>query len=377
LAPTRYILLLNGTEPVDDSDGGASGNYLTATGFDNVLTIEDVSGNVVKASFLKDLIVLQVAPRDGCFNKTFGLSGNNNGDKSDDLTVESTGEILPEDSSSSDIFEKFVRTQIISEESESLFPAEDFVPVSSDDAFTPIFSDQLDLSLCPAACNSNAACCLDASQGGEDLVEAFAVATKDIEETNLEAVGFFDNLRPAFEEAPGLFVFSGIDSQNITLKFVATDVDGISTLYCNICPDVDTYYADTHEVTCDVSGLGTNASVMAIKAKSLEYGSFSCFCEDSLGANSTSVTIVVKEDKTTSAEAWEEDVVVRPLSSPRSESPSDTREKKTKTRTTTMTTTIRGKASTSLAVLAAPTPSPLLWCYLLLLLTAVSFALAT
>jgi len=360
LAPTRYTLLLNGTEPIADADGGAEGTYLTASGFANVLTIEDSNGNTVKASFLKDLIVLQVAPSDGCFNKTFGLSGNNNGNKSDDLIVRGTGEALPEDSSSSYIFEKFVMSYVITAQSQSLFPTEDFVPVN--DSFTPTFVDELDLSECPADCNGNGACCLDASQGGEELVRAFTVATKDIEETNSEAVGFFDNLRPAFEEAPSLLVLSATEESRRQLRFVATDADGIAALSCNICPGENT----THDVTCSLSGIGTNSSIMVVEFKSLDYGSFSCFCEDSHGANATSITMVVEVDKTTSAEAWQKEMAgatrrtttssssttgtsrLRP-----SERPQDRPTRTSTTATSTTTTLLIRATSDSFARLAA------------------------
>jgi len=304
LAPPRYVLLLNGTEPRDDGEGGASGAFLTATAFNNVLTIEDVSGNVLKASFLKDLIVLQVAPRSQCFNRTFGLSGNNNGNKSDDLVVRGTGEVLSENAPSAEVFDKFVKSYLIKTLSDSLFPPADFVPVEA--AFTPQFADQLDLSQCPAACNGKRACCLDASQGGAAFVEAFTTAMEDVAETNKEAVGFFDNMRPAFEEAPSLFVFAA-GSQEVQLRYRATDADGIGSLSCDICPNINPDYANAHGVTCDISGIGTNSSLMVISAQSLGYGGFKCFSGDLLGANVTIATSVVEEDTTASVEFWEKE----------------------------------------------------------------------
>merc|ERR1712050_195909 len=133
-----------------------------------------------------------------------------------------------------------------------------------------------------------------------------------------------------------------------------------------------------HEVTCDMTGVGTNSSVMTIMAKSLEYGSFSCFCEDALGANSTSVTLVVEQDKTTSAEAWEVDVSVaestststtrtRPSNPPVSGQEGPSRTATTMTTTTTSSPRLR---AFSLAMIHAPVSWQLLsWC---LILAAVS-----
>eukprot|EP00404_Azadinium_spinosum_P039971 CAMPEP_0180694672 /NCGR_PEP_ID=MMETSP1038_2-20121128/2037_1 /TAXON_ID=632150 /ORGANISM="Azadinium spinosum, Strain 3D9" /LENGTH=565 /DNA_ID=CAMNT_0022726033 /DNA_START=48 /DNA_END=1744 /DNA_ORIENTATION=+ len=352
LAPTRYTLLLNGTEPTDDGSDGVEGTYLTATGFNNVLTIEDVDGNIVKASFLKDLIVLQVAPSGGCFNKTFGLSGNNNGNKSDDLTVSGTGKVLPESSSSPVIFEKFVKSHLINAESDSLFPVGDFEPVPVNDSFTPIFVDQINLTQCPAACSGNGACCLDASQGGEELVEAFTIAKQDIEETNSESVGFFANMRPAFEEAPSLFVLApGMQGGRVQLRYVATDADGVSALSCDICPSVNASYAAAHEVTCGLVGLGTNSSSMVLDAKSLDYGSFSCFCEDAHGANTTIVTLILQIDTTTSVEIWarEEERNIWLASGESSTSSSTTSATSPSSAITTSSTKAPSKPSNSLA----------------------------
>ena len=43
---------------------------------------------------MRQLIVLQVSPGDACFEKTEGLSGNVDGDPSNDLKVNSTGKFF-------------------------------------------------------------------------------------------------------------------------------------------------------------------------------------------------------------------------------------------------------------------------------------------
>ena len=53
-------------------------------------------------------LFLQVAIADVCFNRTDGLMGNNNGNASDDLRPFNSVDILAENSSLEEIYEKFV-----------------------------------------------------------------------------------------------------------------------------------------------------------------------------------------------------------------------------------------------------------------------------
>merc|ERR1712176_808113 len=78
MAPNRFSIKLAGAEPDDGADASeVEGTYLTMSSFDNVMTIDDVEGNQIKATFMKQLIPLQVSLSDACRGLAEGLSGNN------------------------------------------------------------------------------------------------------------------------------------------------------------------------------------------------------------------------------------------------------------------------------------------------------------
>ena len=66
------------------------------------------------------IILLQESPGDSCFNRTEGLSGNNDGDPSNDFTVNSTGEVLSVCASASEIYTKFVKGYLVDSVNNSL-----------------------------------------------------------------------------------------------------------------------------------------------------------------------------------------------------------------------------------------------------------------
>mmetsp|Transcript_65603 Transcript_65603/g.170370 ORF Transcript_65603/g.170370 Transcript_65603/m.170370 type:complete len:1280 (+) Transcript_65603:50-3889(+) len=295
LPPNRFLLKLNGEAPSEgESADEVAGAHLTISSFNNDMTIQDDQGNTVKASFLKQLVVLQVGLGDDCFNASFGLSGNNNANKSDDLVVKGTGQVLDEDSSSADIYNLFVKSWLVTTFAESLFVLAEFIP--GDTSFAPIFIEDIDTSNCPSACNGDKACCFDADQGGDEFVEEFQMAVKNIEESNSKAVKFDDNLPPAFDTAPSVKRITV--GSSVTLDYIAIDAVNVTRLTCDVCPDVDSDFADTYGVACEATGLNTQSAMLRVTASSLPVGNIRCVAEDDVGANATALTKVMQETTT-------------------------------------------------------------------------------
>lgn len=288
LTPNRFSIKLDGIVPDDGAAADeVTGSYIKMTSFDNVMTIEDGEGSELKATFMKQLITLQVSLGDQCQGIAEGLSGNNNADPNDDLKPRWGGNALPHDSSSTNIYDQFVKSWLITSSGDSLFPTS-FVP--ADNSFAPAFVDDVDITNCPAACNGDKACCFDSDQGGEEFVETFKSSVAGIQETNAQAVGLNDNLPPFFETAPSQVHM--ITDAAADWSYTASDSDNIASLTCSICPG-EPSHSPEDGVQCDVTGLGSTTANLTLTAVSLPHGIFKCFAEDALGANATAVTNVM------------------------------------------------------------------------------------
>merc|ERR1740123_334536 len=86
---------------------------------------------------------------------------------------------------------------------------------------------------------------------------------------------------------------------NIQLQYVASDTNNVSALSCAICPDTNASFAADYGVTCTAFGAGTPRMTLNVTATYLPYGRFRCSSVDQLGANATSVTMVMTPTPTT------------------------------------------------------------------------------
>ena len=92
------------------------------------------------------------------------IAGSNDGDPSNDFTVNSTGEVLSVCASASEIYTKFVKGYLVDSVNNPLFDSDEFPTGDAD--FTPVGIDELDLGNCSAACAVNPACCFDETKAG-------------------------------------------------------------------------------------------------------------------------------------------------------------------------------------------------------------------
>eukprot|EP00930_Biecheleria_cincta_P000739 TRINITY_DN10176_c0_g1_i3.p1 TRINITY_DN10176_c0_g1~~TRINITY_DN10176_c0_g1_i3.p1 ORF type:complete len:1918 (+),score=217.84 TRINITY_DN10176_c0_g1_i3:374-5755(+) len=293
----NYELFLNNEE----AQSGDAGSYLSISADPNgTITIEDSNGNSVTASFQSSLIALSTSPGDGCFNRTKGLCGNNNDDPTDDL-VTSNGTQLSLNASGDVIYQEFVRTHLIAELQDSLFPADDFV--AGNLGFVPKFITSAEIEGCPAECERDLACCFDSSVGGEQFAKMYVENKAQLEKSNAESISFTENMPPYFELAPGLIT---IDPAKTAFRIMATIVaadatENVSNLTCDVCPTVNSTLSQEHNVSCAVSGTGSRA-VLLVNSTSLPSGYFRCSATDSQGATATSATKVVLSN----ASYWQE-----------------------------------------------------------------------
>eukprot|EP00435_Cladocopium_sp_Y103_P065968 s250_g28.t1 len=230
---------------MDGDDLKFEGLFITVTleGTDTLIMATE-SGHEVKAVFHPTAVALEIRLADSCFNRTDGLLGNNNGNSSDDLQPFNENEVLPLTSPAEVIYEEFVLSWCKDNVQDSLFPPDLFRPC--DRAFIPLFVADLDIDACPAICNGDGLCCLDSSEGGEELaITALADA-----QAALQAQGLAQSY--AVPLPPILRLPTKIELTPDFLQFnVSAEGSGLEDLTCSICA--------TPQVQCQLTIMADNA----------------------------------------------------------------------------------------------------------------------
>jgi len=285
---TGYALYLNG-EAAD-----AQSEHLTVFVVNNTVTVEDSAGDTVEATFQTGLIALQISPAEACFNRTSGLMGNNNANPEDDLQVFNSSEVLSPNASSEDIYSAVVLSWCVTDVADSLFPAALFV--ACDLTFRPWFmDDNQTLAACPEACNGVGTCCFDVKAGGEALLNASLDGQRKLSESVEESMSFNARWPPRFLTAPSALAIQPPWSSASLLANFSAMGDGLAmtALACSICPEFNASLAYEHGINCSVSGLGGQQVTLALHARSLPPGYFSCTATDADGSTAESATDVV------------------------------------------------------------------------------------
>eukprot|EP00438_Fugacium_kawagutii_P017152 Skav211195 [mRNA] locus=scaffold2111:41561:44854:- [translate_table: standard] len=207
-----------------DGDGEKlSGNHLFLTQEDeDTLLVDTALGHGLRAVFKPTHVYLEVNPDDRCFNRMEGLMGNYNGNSSDDLRPFNSGQSIASSLSPERIYENFVLSWCRDDFRDSLFPAELFRPCER--SSWPLFAADLDLDVCPASCQGDSFCCLDFSEGGEELA---------LESVDLQAVArsFLDPDPPTLSLPTEIFLPYNSPGR---LRVTAQGAD-IDSLNCSVC----------------------------------------------------------------------------------------------------------------------------------------------
>ena len=253
------------------------------------VVIRDANGNTVTAQFFPSMLVVSTSPGEGCFNKTTGLCGNNNGDPSDDFSI-AGGAVLTVNSSQSDIFSGFVVTHLVTSCTDTLFPLDSFV--AGNTSYMPSFANASGLTSCPAVCRGVLSCCFDAAVGGPQFADQYNAAAASLVDANANAMTFTAKWPPQFEVAPDTVT---VQDGSLAAQYVIVASSPLKSITCDLC--------SVALVLCRTSGLGTNYSTLAVTGRNGAAfpNEYECTAVDSEGLQAVASTIVVKTPSETSA----------------------------------------------------------------------------
>eukprot|EP00435_Cladocopium_sp_Y103_P049642 s1428_g15.t1 len=231
---------------LDGDDENLVGNFITVTmeGTDTMFLLT-ASGHGIKAVFHPTHVFLEITLASQCFNRTDGLLGNNNGNPADDLRPFNKSEIIPSTSQAEVIYEKFVLSWCRDSLQDSLFPPDQFR--ACDRTFIPVFIADLDIDACPVVCNGDVFCCLDHSEGGEDL----AVVSSGDNQAAVQAQGLAQSVQqpPPSLSLPTQIALSP-DSLEFTVLAKGSNMEGLN---CSVCA--------VENVQCNLTIIGDDASL--------------------------------------------------------------------------------------------------------------------
>jgi len=169
------VVVVNGETVTTNTTTPATGlkvEFLT----DNIVKVTSPEENSVAVSANLDLKQLSMGAvfADSCKGKTRGLIGNYNGDPTDDL-VTRHGHTIDPDSSEDKIYHAVVKSYLITDARDSIFPSDDFMP--GDVNYTPHFVNDTDMDTCEATSGCpiplERHCCLEFLVGGSSFVQEY------------------------------------------------------------------------------------------------------------------------------------------------------------------------------------------------------------
>ena len=253
------------------------------------VVIRDASGNTVTAQFLPSMLAVSTSPGEGCFNKTTGLCGNNNGDPNDDFSF-AGGAALTVNSSQSDIFSGFVVAHLVTSCTDTLFPLDSFI--AGNTSYMPSFANASVLATCPAVCRGVLACCFDAAVGGPEYADQYNAAAASLVDANANAMKFTAKWPPQYEVAPDTVT---VQDGSLAAQYAIVASSPLKSVTCDLC--------SVALVLCRTTGLGTNYSTLTITGRNGAAfpDEYECIAVDSEGLQAVASTIVVMTPSETSA----------------------------------------------------------------------------
>lgn len=237
---------------------GASTNDMTVSLDNLTVSISDSASNFVRVSVFDLSMGLVTVPGASCRNRTSGLTGNNNGDPSDDFLPIGAATPLPINSTNETIYTWFVLSQLVLDASESLFPLDLFV--AGNLSFIPLFANATELAAtCPSACNGDTSCCFDAAAGGAAMIGPYLAMLGELQTAREIAVSVNAPEPPVFITAPASFVIT-LESllRGTTFTYVAEGTVLPPTLTCDAC-------SNTSFSTCSSQQTAANRTTLSLR----------------------------------------------------------------------------------------------------------------
>ena len=290
-----FALYLNG---VAVPQNGATGNDMSVLVDNTTVTIIDGGGNIVRAVFGSQLVVLATVPTASlCANKTSGLCGNNNGDPSDDLWPQGASVPMALNSTNASIYDNLVISWLITDVQHSLFPQPLFF--AGNISYLPAFvNESTVLSGCPSTCNNDTSCCFDVSIGGASFAQSYVSAKAVFNMATalaVKAASIFAKISPSspkFTQAPAFIQlpadFTSVDVLTVTYVIQYDGLNDYLTAFsCNVCPDYAAAVAAT--ISANITTEDSLPSVAQVR------GYLGCFPLQPLSSNRTQLVIKVTD----------------------------------------------------------------------------------
>ena len=211
----------------------------------SVVRIISVSGHDASVDAQENFFAVSVSPNRSCIGSCHGLMGNCDGVGSNDLVNRAGNVTLPINSSGIEIFNKIVKSFVITNASESLFPvvisengtATTTVAPANAANFVPTFISNETLASCPSLCNNEPGCCLDAVVAGVSFANTTAatnVIIRAVNEGTVPLTGY--NWPPEIFTNPRIEALQGLP---ISTTVAVTDDDGVANFTIDACTATD------------------------------------------------------------------------------------------------------------------------------------------
>lgn len=227
-----FVIFVNGERI---SPLGGSSTFVAVLVENRTVTISDAASNFVRVTVFDSWMAVVTVPGTPCRNQTSGLTGNNNGDPSDDFLPRGAADVIPMNSTNETIYTWFVLSQLVLDLSDSLFPSNLFVPGNL--SYVPLFGNETELAAsCPAACNGDTSCCFDVAAGGLDMIAPYLAIMGELRAARDVVVVVGAPEPPVFLSAPATFVIT-LESllRGTTFLYVAEDSTVAPAIECDAC----------------------------------------------------------------------------------------------------------------------------------------------